>query len=85
MLYRNIDEDINLYKIMQKYYDDLITSDQAEWLLEEKGYSKSEIKKAFNDYYLCHVRPNIFLNITLFIFCSAALFFLIFRYFFYEN
>lgn len=84
MIYRNIDEDINLYKIVKKYYDDLITLDQAEWLLEEKGYSKSEIEKAFHDYYLCHVRPNIFLNITLIIFSSAALFSLIIRSF-YEN
>lgn len=81
MLYRNIDEDINLYKIMKKYYDCSITSDQAEWLLEEKGYSESEIEKAFHDYYLCHVRPNIFLNTTLIIFCSGALFLLIIRSF----
>jgi hypothetical protein len=62
-MYRNIDEDINLFKIAKRYHSEKeLSLDQAKWVLKDQGYSSEEVEKAIFDYYLCHIRPEIFAN-----------------------
>jgi hypothetical protein len=66
MNYRNIDEDINLYKGAKRYWSNQITRNQLYWVLGDKGYSEKEVDKSIEDYYLIHIRPEILINYILY-------------------
>lgn len=58
-MYRNIDEDIRLFKTAQRYWnEEQLTKEQVHWLLKNEGYSEKEVDNAINDYYMAHIRPN---------------------------
>jgi hypothetical protein len=66
MNYRNMDEDINLYKGAKRYWSNQITRNQLYWVLGDKGYSEKEVDKSIEDYYLIHIRPEILINYILY-------------------
>lgn len=81
-LYRNIDEDINLFKIAKRYHTEPdLTLDQAKWVLRDQGYSDVEVERAIHDYYLCHVRPEILSNNLFKIISFGLIFYLIYLIF----
>lgn len=76
MSYRNIDEDINLYKGAKRYWSDQITKNQLYWVLGDKGYSEKEVDRAIDDYYVIHIHSEILINYILY-FCSFVILLLI--------
>ena len=64
MTYRNIDEDERLLIMARRYWDqeDQLTEQQLHWVLNNEGYSKTEINQAISDYYIIHIRSNILLH-----------------------
>jgi cytochrome b subunit of formate dehydrogenase len=60
-MYRNIDEDIRLFNMSKRYWNEKqLTKEQVHWILGAEGYSNTEIENALNDYYNVHVRGDIF-------------------------
>ena len=55
-MYRNIDDDIILFKLAKRYHsEDSLTINQVKYLAKQDGYSDKEIELAIDDYYLIHV------------------------------
>ena len=60
-MYRNIDEDERLLTMARRYWDeeDELTEQQLYWVLNNEGYSKTEIDQAVSDYWIIHIRSDI--------------------------
>ena len=63
MNYRNIDQDVRLLKMAERYWtEDQLTKEQVHWVLSSEGYSQKEIDNAIADYYSIHLRSNWLLH-----------------------
>lgn len=74
MEYRNIDNDLKLYKFAKRYHEeDNLTIEQIKWVLGSEGYSEKEVNRAIEDYFLIYVRTNILINNYIIPFCLVSL------------
>lgn len=74
MEYRNIDNDLKLYKFAKRYHEEKdITIDQMKWVLSSDGYSEKEVNRAIEDYFLIHVRTDKIVNSYILPFCALIL------------
>ena len=63
MSYRNIDQDIRLLKMAERYWTEgQLTKEQVHWVLSSEGYSQKEIDNAIADYYSIHLRSSLLLH-----------------------
>lgn len=78
--YRNIDEDINLFKFAKRYYsEEQLTIDQLKYIAKEDGYSEREIDLAVNDYYWIHIHSKILIERMLLFFVPLSVFLFLIR------
>lgn len=60
--YRNIDSDINLFRVSKEYWDNRLTKQEVYDILNQECYTKWEADRAINDYYYVYILSRAMLD-----------------------